>query len=508
MKILIVEDHEAWSSKLRDMYEQVLGSDCVVRVANSYEQAESELKNRTREWDLLSLDINLGDGNGLDLLEIAYGKDWVKGAVVISGISLDKDPPVSIEPAKLKRMRSILPQEVEKAFPGAFLLSKNPLSYSSEIDSVNNPEIVGKIIEDFKNDLTAELLNELASPSYVLDVSEAEYDPIEPKICLRSPRQKPKLLTEKYARLLYLLARKSKTNENYGRVSAEELQSIFFNVATAQTAFDAVKRHLRKKEIKVEFIIEGTIANGLSLLDRVKVEGVDRTFNPNYTLVINQGYGPDDIKALIRFHRNKEVLTRSFLDREALFLWDLAEKNRSHETLCPDTVLERLDPDSNTIDKEAKLGKAREKITEFEDRLRNDDKPLDPYRVIVSNEANTSWWLSKGVVVEGLGDVFHKKLGKGENMLTHTQSRRELPEQVVDDSEEQKSVERFSAKNLDFIVKSKCFSEFEIRLARAIHDQVSAEDFAEELGRDADEIEDEMQALEKKWHDLGGPALR
>lgn len=508
ISILIVEDKEVWANKLRTMYEDILGTDCLVRIADTYGKAEDMLKDRKQDWDLLSLDINLEDANGLDLLEMARQTNWVKGAIVISGIEFDMGH-IPIPSEEVAQLRVKLPTEVQEIFPGAMLLSKNPLSYSPDVDSVNDPEVIDKIIEAFKKDLTADILRELASPSYKLDVSEAEYDVVEPRvsIALKSSPKKTTLITGKYARLLYLLARKKKTREDYGRVSKYELLSIFFHTTTAQSTIDSVKRHLHTKGIDPSFVIEGSPKIGYSLVDTVECSGVDRKFEPNYTLVVNQGYGPNDISVTIKFNREGREDKRNFSDSDAMFLWDLAVLRESLESISATRVLERFEPNFDAVDKKAILETAREKVSEFKDRLRENEKPLDPYRIITSNNANTGWRLNKDVEVVGLKEVF-KHLGLDETKLGLDHIKKQSPDREVEDGENERKVRDFEKKHIEFLKENKqYFTPWEVKLAMAIESGVSAKDIAEEQGLETDEIEAAIIALKKKWRDLGGPDL-
>ena len=79
MKILIVEDEAALRTSLVDYLRQ---DGCVCETALSYEQAYERIK--LYQYDCILLDLNLPDGNGLDLVRILKADHSPAGVLIIS----------------------------------------------------------------------------------------------------------------------------------------------------------------------------------------------------------------------------------------------------------------------------------------------------------------------------------------------------------------------------------------------------------------------------------------
>ena len=66
MKILIVDDHAIFRAGLRQLLLEELPIECIAEANNS---ASALAKLREKKWDIILLDINLPDRNGIDVLK-------------------------------------------------------------------------------------------------------------------------------------------------------------------------------------------------------------------------------------------------------------------------------------------------------------------------------------------------------------------------------------------------------------------------------------------------------
>lgn len=79
MKILIVEDEP---QMLENMTSNLLAEGFLVEIASTFVQAQERIA--VYEYDCILLDINLPDGNGLELLKIIKKKGLQDGVIIVS----------------------------------------------------------------------------------------------------------------------------------------------------------------------------------------------------------------------------------------------------------------------------------------------------------------------------------------------------------------------------------------------------------------------------------------
>ncbi len=163
IRILVVEDVREWRKALRGLYEGILKGDCEIVLAEDVDDAEREL-NRDSKFDILSLDINLGEGvhpgrdgkkvdcNGMDILFEAARRKLVNGVVVITLAPHDQELPAVVEDAdELREVRMTLPAIVEHFFP-----ARNRVLYK-------HPDVsVEESLKLYRRGLTPAFLKKLA----------------------------------------------------------------------------------------------------------------------------------------------------------------------------------------------------------------------------------------------------------------------------------------------------------------------------------------------------------
>jgi len=157
MNILVIEDRMDWRHALVDMYKEIIGKQGVVHEAAGVEDAETQLRHV--KYDLLSLDINLGDfenegGNGMTILEDVANQGLVNGVVLITSAPHDMELEAAV-PDEGQRIiaRVSLGEYAEKWFSGKNLYYQKPIEGS-----------IQGALDVIKQTLTYERLSELASP--------------------------------------------------------------------------------------------------------------------------------------------------------------------------------------------------------------------------------------------------------------------------------------------------------------------------------------------------------
>ena len=499
ISILIVEDDHNWHHSLRNMYEEILKNKCIVKIAKTVSEAEEMLS--AEDYDLLSLDINLGDNitpdsngfkpqaNGLDLLAKAARKNWVNGVIVISGILTDEKVRQIIHKDQIGAVITGLHSEVERFFPGFNLtLHKNP--------QLNEPNWYENNISEYKKTLTPQILNDLASPSYILDVSGAEYNVLKPKASISSKSlsgKKPTQLHDKFARFLYLLARKMRTKNDDGRVTGDELLEIFQSTKTSQIAIDSVKKELRNKFIDTDLLIEGTPKKGFSLNDSVIIKGVDAKFKETYILEFATGYDARDTAVKIGFHRNRKKCERSFTGDDAMFLLELANQ-ANVESLAAKIVCKRFGHDISGADDKVILETARRLIADFSNRLCDHKLTIEPYKLICAASDGSGWILNDDYVQVKNSSSYIHRTGLDERKLSKSQSKKD-PVIDIDD--------KIDAE--DFLKKHENeFGKMHADWISNLLNGSSLHDIANDYNREPDEVEDEINSLKAKWKILAG----
>lgn len=179
LKILVVEDDRYWGSAIKKMYETIFQPPMrkpEVELIDSGAKAIKKL--RTEKFDLLSLDISLrwthetnNDGSpnthiqgshGLDVLEEADDRDACKAVIVITGIHQD-DTFDFLDKDTRRRIKSTLSAHFQKT-----QFRDHWIQFHKVVNGniLNDDTTISENIEDYKQALSPEFLNQLCDRSY------------------------------------------------------------------------------------------------------------------------------------------------------------------------------------------------------------------------------------------------------------------------------------------------------------------------------------------------------
>ena len=294
IRVLVVEDDANWNDALCRMYEEILSPvSPVVESANSGPAAIRMI--RSREFDLISCDINLGsthpvvDGlpdrkvegaDGRKVLREVSEKQACNGVVVITGI--DHDETISMvvpEKGELKRLKMNLDVYIDELFPDKSLcLKKDP---DSTISNIQESIIIFKEVLPYERLIKlAEALPRLVPP-YTIDLSakykyQNEYDRdfnLAPNIVIKSRLVRNvsiPIINKADSLFLYSLGKLKDTDQFY--ISKEFVCEIY-NGIDADSCVTSARRRLKKLGLVPKELFLNEWKLGWKLNHNVKLQG-------------------------------------------------------------------------------------------------------------------------------------------------------------------------------------------------------------------------------------------
>jgi CheY-like chemotaxis protein len=269
-KILVVDDQEPYRLALKLMYEGILGKGaCMVDPVGNATEAKDRLKSR--EFDLLSLDINLGedpsvredddrykrDANGLDVLRYAANHRLVKGVIIFTAAQHDEQLQWVVGKGKLAEVLMHLREIAADAFPDRNAFA-DKLQYVEGVSGAR-PATPSEQVEALAHKLTAELVHHIARPwnpfpaPYSLKLDGrygAQGRVAAPRVILGSTHpgvRKTLLIEGERGVLLQELARKTSLDEN-ASLSKGEIVKLTGG-KDGQNEYDSLVRWLTRKRL-------------------------------------------------------------------------------------------------------------------------------------------------------------------------------------------------------------------------------------------------------------------
>ncbi len=158
LKILVVEDDLEWRRALKEMYETLLPlHDIEWSFASDTGEAVSQLTDRNRVFDLLSLDFLLGGTDGRLVLRVAHKNQTCRAVLFITGFDQKQEFEIVVEDPDERRVVAMtLDAYIQSRFPGNHIYLKKDLELP-----------IGQNIEILRNALSGGCLLGLIGPRRV-----------------------------------------------------------------------------------------------------------------------------------------------------------------------------------------------------------------------------------------------------------------------------------------------------------------------------------------------------
>lgn len=395
------------------MYKDILGDDCdVIPTGGGAAPVDDAKLALDSEFDLLSLDINLGDGvmpnqdgvkpgaNGLDLLPVAKHRN-VAGVIVVTKARHDPFLRYVIPHGeKLKWTRVRLSKLVDAWFPGRNIIIDKDLD---EKDVQTNVRAIQEkmLSEDEIRSLGTRSKSKPKSKQQRLTLQvQGEFDAkgdLRTASAVIFARQQDvvRFTNSNVARLLFELARYRKIFRSIDLPRKEVLRLVKVKQKKedvgfdrALSAVDTVRRTLTNSGVGVQ-VVETRQGGGFYLHKDVQVQfrgRVPQVIESPYVVETSDEGAMND--TCIRKKGGK--LQRKLLGPDAFLLEMLKEYRRLNAAATATDVLGALQPDSgntaSTLSREEAIALARQAVAEFSRRMLNHHLALDPELLIAEQD--------------------------------------------------------------------------------------------------------------------------